>query len=364
MIDALSFHERKQFSYRVYIINLLDYFYQNRSDIIFDEIIIVVNKSQIKYFKKYTCKFTFKCFMFTNSISKYYIQSRLAISLDLDKNDLIISPGNYSSCIKGCKQLLVIHDLAFLHKNVMTNMFMRIQRKIFTYISINKVDGIIAISNFTRDEILNKYKQSTNKVHTIYNYFNFDKFDSEEVNNNLLYSYFISVSSSAPYKNLLTILKAFDIYCQQNGHLHLVLVGALDPSNKESYKYYQSLPSFVREKIHIYSHISDAHLGSLYKNASAFISATLYEGLGMPIVEAMYHGIPAILSDIPICREVSLNLAYYFKPYDFMRLKELMTMCEIGSFLKKDYSNQISQVYSSQNTVAKYIEIINSLYEE
>lgn len=84
----------------------------------------------------------------------------------------------------------------------------------------------------------------------------------------------------------------------------------------------------------------------------------------MPIVEAMYHGIPAILSDLSICREVSLNLAYYFESYDFMKLKELMAMCEMEPTVKRNYSNQISQVYSSQNTVAKYIEIINLLYEE
>ena len=47
-----------------------------------------------------------------------------------------------------------------------------------------------------------------------------------------------------------------------------------------------------------------------------------------------------------------------------MKLKELMAMCEMEPTVKRNYSNQISQVYSSQNTVAKYIEIINLLYEE
>ena len=364
VIDCLSFHEEKQFSYRVYIRNLIDYFFQNRPLVNFEVIILVFDISQKKYFEKYVSKFVLKGYKFNNTVHKYLIQSDLPRSLNLVEQDLILFPGNYTSWSKKCKQLLVIHDLAFLHNEVMNSVLMRLQRKTFTPISLKNADRIVAISDFTRRELIESYKVDQAKISVIYNHFNFEKFLSYQKFDQPIYSYFISVCSSAPYKNSITLLKAFNIYCLEKGSFHLVVVGALDSSNKECFKYYQSLPPFVREKIHIYSHISDTHLGSLYKNASAFISATLYEGLGMPIVEAMYHGIPAILSDLSICREVSLNLAYYFESYDFMKLKELMAMCEMEPTVKRNYSNQISQVYSSQNTVAKYIEIINLLYEE
>lgn len=60
VIDCLSFHEEKQFSYRVYIRNLIDYFFQNRPLVNFEVIILVFDISQKKYFEKYVSKFVLK----------------------------------------------------------------------------------------------------------------------------------------------------------------------------------------------------------------------------------------------------------------------------------------------------------------
>ena len=104
-------------------------------------------------------------------------------------------------------------------------------------------------------------------------------------------------------------------------------------------------------------------LASLYKKASAYVSASLYEGLGMPVVEAMYFGLPVILSDTLIHREVSFNEGVYCKcddVADFCNGLEI-SVCNRSSV--PDVKERIRSRYSEENTAFRYIREFNSLYE-
>ena len=61
--------------------------------------------------------------------------------------------------------------------------------------------------------------------------------------------------------------------------------------------------------------VSDEELATLYKNAKAFIYPSLYEGFGLPPIEASHFGCPVILSDIPVLKEICRDSAIYFNPY-------------------------------------------------
>jgi glycosyltransferase involved in cell wall biosynthesis len=67
----------------------------------------------------------------------------------------------------------------------------------------------------------------------------------------------------------------------------------------------------LAEHVKITGFVSDAELGALYRGASAFILPSLFEGFGMPPVEAMALGTPALVSDIPALREITLGQAFY-----------------------------------------------------
>ena len=78
----------------------------------------------------------------------------------------------------------------------------------------------------------------------------------------------------------------------------------------------------------------------------------------MPVVEAMSFGLPVLLSDLDVHREVSMNKGIYFKPTDYDDLAEKMLKMD---FSKRDYAEDIKERYSEDNTGAKYVEIINNM---
>jgi glycosyltransferase involved in cell wall biosynthesis len=197
---------------------------------------------------------------------------------------------------------------------------------------------------------------------TIYNYFNFKKFevgfaDSKIVALTYPEKFFLVVSSNTFHKNVITVFKSFADFCKTNDASNLICVGSISGCLKD---FYDQLPSNVKNRIIPLHSINNASLGYLYKKTCGYISATMFEGLGMPIVEAMYFNAPVLVSDIEVVREVSSNKAMYFSPLDYLGLSRLMKKV---FFEKKKYDTQpiIKDMFSEHNTVDQYIKEINSL---
>ena len=96
----------------------------------------------------------------------------------------------------------------------------------------------------------------------------------------------------------------------------------------------------------------------LYADCEAYISASLFEGLGMPVVEAMYFNVPLILSDLDVFREVTNNQAIFFNPNSIEELSQILIKNEYKRFGTRKF---VLEKYSSENTSQKYIDILNSL---
>ena len=117
----------------------------------------------------------------------------------------------------------------------------------------------------------------------------------------------------------------------------------------------------IKEKVFFKKHLSNADMKILFVNASMFVSASLYEGLGMPVVEALYFGLPVIISDIKIHREVSLNMAEYFPPTSSQCLCDLMIKNANLRRTKNISNDKIVSIYDKENTSMRYIQLINSM---
>ena len=107
--------------------------------------------------------------------------------------------------------------------------------------------------------------------------------------------------------------------------------------------------------------MSNQELGYLYSRCECFILPTFFEGLGMPIVEAMHFNIPLVLSDIKICKEIAENNAIYFLPSDYKRLAEILIKKEY-LFLSSLDNSSILEKFNKINTSHKYIQLINSIH--
>jgi glycosyltransferase involved in cell wall biosynthesis len=117
--------------------------------------------------------------------------------------------------------------------------------------------------------------------------------------------YFLAVGSSAPHKNLDLILKAFGIFQAAYPGYKLVVTGARNDKVFASTNHAPNDPNVV-----FAGHVDDATLRALYESAAALLFPSLYEGLGLPPLEAMMLGTPVIVSAqealVEVCQDAAL----------------------------------------------------------
>lgn len=369
VIDLICFEHGRSCGYEEYALNILSYLSKDRKTVKVDDIIVVCQTSQALYLKQRLGDVLHYYSIEGHSyLKRFYNSYRIPNLLHLSGDDILLYTGNYMPLFgKKGRKILIIYDLLFRHSDFCaTNIgfiVFRLQRYLYIPVSLKKADKVIAISEFTKKEIMEYYHTESKKNKVIYNYFDFGKygdlstFAKEE--RIIECSYILSVCSSTKHKNHITLLGAFERFCSEDNQTKFVIVGALNSSTQ---KYYDSLDEKVRSRIVFLKPLSNKELGNVSYNAAMYVSASLFEGLGMPVVEAMYFGLPTMLSDTIIHMEVSLNKAQYFKPMDFdglgmMMVSNLKTNCSKDYFLQE----KLKLMYDEEHTSLKYKEEVNSL---
>lgn len=181
--------------------------------------------------------------------------------------------------------------------------------------SLNRADKIICISNNTKKDLLNIYELPEEKISVIHLGFEFFLDSISITNNDLNISkpFLLYVGNRDGYKNFSNLIDAFSCSPRLRADFNIVAFGGNSFSNKE-------LVNFQKHGINLeqIKHVrGDDYLLSLYyQKASAFIYPSLYEGFGIPPLEAMSFGCPVISSDTSSMPEVIGDAAQYFNPSD------------------------------------------------
>lgn len=224
--------------------------------------------------------------------------------------------------------IITIHDLILLHfptirGTTLSPLFYRLKYaayKIVIRSAIKRAKKIIAVSNFTREDILKSYNVAEDKISVTYEACDLTGEIKEigKIGNigddiilkkyGIIKPYLLYVGNAYPHKNLEALALAFEIFNKDNG-CQLVLVG------KEDY-FYQRLKKFAESRkikdIIFAGFVPDGELDAVYKYSSLYVFPSLYEGFGLPPLEAMARGIPVASSDHPCMKEILQNSAYYF----------------------------------------------------
>lgn len=136
--------------------------------------------------------------------------------------------------------------------------------------------------------------------------------------------FILFVGTIEPRKNLLTLVRALDeIITTTNLRPQLVIAGKEGWLNQELFSYLKS--STARERVRFTGYISDTDLRALYSSCSVFVYPSLYEGFGLPPLEAMACGAPVITSRTASIMEVVGDGARLFAPRDFRELAQAIT---------------------------------------
>ncbi len=178
--------------------------------------------------------------------------------------------------------------------------------------------SIIATSEFTKSDIMRTLSTSPDKISVVYQapYTQTVKEASgsfERIQNvyNLNKKYILYVGAAYPHKNLIRLLNAWKIISDELRDYELILVGKQD-------NFYTKIENHIKEKqianVRLLGFVEDTELGALYAHASLFVYPSLYEGFGLPPLEALSYGVPVVASSAASIPEVLGEAAYFVDP--------------------------------------------------
>jgi len=244
--------------------------------------------------------------------------------------NLFISPEGLISLRSNCKQLAVIHDLNFEHYPYQITFKNRVYyRFIFKKIA-KKASRIATVSHFSKRDIVNLYGIEDSKIDVVFNGINCSFSiinEAQKKTTKNKYSdgkdYFFFVGSMHPRKNIIRLIQAFDLFKKNtNSDFKLVIVGTILWGKSEISSVLEK--SSFKNDIKFIGRISDSDLNMALGSAFALTFVPLFEGFGIPIIEAFQAGVPVITSNVTSLPEVAGNAALYADPFDVVSIAEAM----------------------------------------
>ena len=229
---------------------------------------------------------------------------------------------------KNCRKIITFHDLSFEDFKYSFNFKTRLWHKILRpKKEAEEADHIIAVSNFTKGQLMEEYNIDARKI-TVINEaaadylkpLHFPKsFELIKRKYNLPDQYFLCLSTIEPRKNIVGIIRAYTEWQEGNrSDVGLVIAGK---------KYPNIFSDFHLKKhplIHMPGFIDEEDKALLYQHALTFLYPSLYEGFGLPILEAMQCGTPVITSDATAMPEVAGDAAILVNPNEPGEIKRAM----------------------------------------
>lgn len=207
------------------------------------------------------------------------------------------------------RHISTIHDLSFFANKNWFSLPYRLYYRILTPILARKCKALITVSEFSKSEIVKYLGINPNKIVVIYNAVAdtfFDKSEEGSIDARFQKPFVLAVSSLDPRKNFSMLVQAFE---ESDIETHkLYIIGAYHAAFSQTNLTHKS------GKIEFLGHVDDNILKQAYRHASLFIYPSLYEGFGIPPLEAMASGCPVLLSDIEVFHEIDGNNALYCDP--------------------------------------------------
>ena len=255
----------------------------------------------------------------------YSLQEQLKYPLKIPSSDLFWSP-HYTiplSFIRARKRLTTIHDVCHLAQSDQLNWVKKGYAKMMLRQATERSDHIMTISHFSKSEIVkwtNVEKEKITVAHLGVNAsqfsFNQDQEMIEEVQRQYQLSspYILYVGNLASHKNIARLLKAWMRVQAQHKDHKLVLVGK--PDTRGVYKKMIVENPLLKESVITLEVIPQQHLSIVYRLAQGFVFPSLYEGFGLPPLEAMRMGCPTIVSQAASLPEVCLDASLYVDPHN------------------------------------------------
>lgn len=273
---------------------------------------------------------------------KIWYDYKLPSFLKKNKPDVFVSADGFVSLRTKVPQCIVVHDLSFIHYPSFVKkshlLFFKNQLPKF----IAKAKTVATVSRYSREDIIKNYKTPPAKIQVVYSAVK-DGYHpvSDEVKEKVKAKYtggkeyFIYVGSIHPRKNLMNLLKAFSVFKKKmKSNMQLVIAGRLAWKFDE---FTEALKTYkFRNDVKLPGYLPQQDLIELTASAYALVYPSLFEGFGVPPLEAMYCEVPVITSSVSAIPEICGEAALYADPNNFDDIADKMMLLYKDEKLRND----------------------------
>lgn len=281
----------------------------------------------------------------------YWLQFKVKPYLEKIKPDLFLSPDGFLCLNTSIKQLPVIHDINFFHYPKHVKFLTEKYYNYFFPKFAKQATQIATVSQYSKTDISEVYGIDANKIWVVYNGINnfFKPLSLDEKNKvrqkfSKSLPYFVYVGAISPRKNISNLLKAFDVFKKNNPALNhnLVIAGAIAWGNNEVQNTLNNLE--FKNKIIFTGRLSNNDLADVLASAEALVYIPLFEGFGIPLIEAMACEVPIICSNVTSLPEIAGNAAALVNPLNTNEIAEAMGKIVLNTNFKQNLiTNGINQ---------------------
>jgi len=276
--------------------------------------------------------------------------------------DTLFSPATiiYPKGIKNTKIIITIYDLQheYFPENF-SEKYLKYRKENYRYAALNS-DHIIAISNYTKKTIVEKYKINPNKITTIYLGADNKKIDKDTIS--LPKNFLFYPATFWPHKNHKILIEALNKLKYEFPDLNLVFTGII--KNEKVKKEIDDLIKLygLSKKVLFLGYIPDKQLNYIYQKARMLVFPSSFEGFGLPIVEAFKHELPVIAANNTSINEIIGDAGLLFETNNLEKLVECIKKVLLNRDLREQLINkgrQKADTFTWENTAEKTLLVFN-----
>lgn len=275
----------------------------------------------------------------------------LALLFAKSRPDVFFSPTHYIPRFPFIKRVVTIFDLSYLHFPQMFNRKDLWQLKNWSGYSIKNAKKVITISHFSKSDIAKNYGISKEKITVAYPGYDLANYkvirdeekikkikDSYRIDSD---NYIIYIGTLQPRKNLIKLIESV----ARIDNLKLVIVGKTNGPGRSGWMYEDILARpkqlGIEDRVIFTGFVPPEHLSYLLSGATAFVLPSLYEGFGIPVVDAMACGVPVIVSNVSSLPEVVGSAGLLINPQSTDQIEQAIRTLVSDKKLRQKYSKEV-----------------------
>ncbi len=296
-----------------------------------------------------------------------WFEIQITRALKKYKVDIFLSPDGHLSLFTKVKSVAVIHDLNFLHLPQYLPPIVRWYYNYFFPKFAKKTTQIATVSEYTKQDIVKSYGINPEKITVAHNGCN-DKYKPISIKEQTAVKqeftngkeYFLFIGLIIPRKNLITLLQAFDVYKKETGNdTLLVVIGEKKWWDNAHETTFQAMQ--FKADVKFMGRLNPEVLSQLLASALALTYVPVFEGFGIPILEAFSAGTPVIAGNVTSMPEVAGDAALLVNPLDKNEIAEKMKSISEDENLRQELISkglERREDFSWDNTATKLWEAV------